>query len=81
MSDESGRSPITDGYVVPIAGLVAFAFALMTGLTASRALSGDPADVAVPVGFGVIAVLALRLRIKAMAARDDGAADPADTDE
>ena len=76
MSDDSGGSAVTEGYVVPIAGLVAFAFALMAGLTAGRALSGDPADVAVPLGFAAIAVLAMRIRTKAAAARsaDDGGA-------
>mgnify|MGYP006299765029 CR=1 FL=1 len=72
MSDGSEGSAFTEGYVVPIAGLLAFAFALMAGLTAQRALSGDPADVAVPVGFGAIAVLALRIRMKAVAARSAG---------
>ncbi|QWC19994.1 hypothetical protein [Halorubrum sp. 2020YC2] len=74
MSDESGGSAFSEGYVIPIAGLLSFAFALMAGLTAQRALSGDPADVAVPVGFAAVAVIALRLRIKAIAARsgDDG---------
>ncbi|TKX74775.1 hypothetical protein EXE46_06990 [Halorubrum sp. GN11_10-6_MGM] len=69
MSDESEGSAFDEGYVVPIAGLLAFMFALMAGLTAQRALSGDPADVAVPVGFGAVAVIALRIRMKAIAAR------------
>ncbi|WP_434522396.1 hypothetical protein [Halorubrum sp. AS12] len=76
MSDESGGSAFSEGYVIPIAGLVAFVFALMAGLTAQRALSGDPADVGVTVGFAAVAVLALRIRIKAVAARsedDEGA--------
>jgi hypothetical protein len=71
MSDESGGSAFGEGYVIPIAGLLSFTFALMAGLTAQRALSGDPADVAVPVGFAVIAVLALRIRMKAVAARSE----------
>ncbi|SDF59804.1 hypothetical protein SAMN04488067_10621 [Halorubrum xinjiangense] len=75
MSDESGGSAFSEGYVVPIAGLLAFMFALMAGLTAQRALSGDPADVAVPVGFAAIAVLALRIRTKAVAARSEGDED------
>jgi hypothetical protein len=72
MSDESGGSAFGEGYVIPIAGLLSFMFALMAGLTAQRALSGDPADVAVPVGFAAIAVLALRIRMKAVAARSEG---------
>lgn len=31
MSDESDQTSITDGYVVPIAGLMALMFALMAG--------------------------------------------------
>jgi hypothetical protein len=77
MSDGSGGSAFSEGYVIPIAGLLSFVFALMAGLTAQRALSGEPADIAVPVGFAAIAVLALRLRIKAIAAQsgDDGDVD------
>ena len=71
MSDDSGGSAFTEGYVVPIAGLLSLVFALMAGLTAQRALSGGPADVGVTVGFLVVAVLALRIRIKAVAARSD----------
>ncbi|ELZ47612.1 hypothetical protein C465_10491 [Halorubrum distributum JCM 9100] len=76
MSDESEGSAFGEGYVIPIAGLLSFMFALMAGLTAQRALSGDPTDVAVTVGFAVVAVLALRIRMKAVAARtsDDGGA-------
>jgi hypothetical protein len=76
MSDNSGGSAFDEGYVIPIAGLLAFAFALMAGLTAQRALSGDPADVGVTVGLALVAVLALRIRTKAVAARSE-----ADTEE
>ena len=69
MSDESGGSAFSEGYVIPIAGLLSFMFALMAGLTAQRALSGDPADVAVTLGLAFVAVIALRIRIKAAAAR------------
>ncbi|EMA60049.1 hypothetical protein [Halorubrum kocurii] len=62
MSDGSDRWPITDGYVVPIAGLIALLFALMAGLTAPRALSGDPTDALLPIGFALGALAALRLR-------------------
>jgi len=58
MSDESSGSAFTEGYVVPIARLLAFVFVLIAGLTAQRALSGDPADVVVAVGFVAVAVLA-----------------------
>ncbi|ELZ40048.1 hypothetical protein C463_16137 [Halorubrum californiense DSM 19288] len=76
MSDQSEGSAFDEGYVVPIAGLLSFMFALMAGLTAQRALSGDPTDVAVTVGFALVAVLALRIRMKAVAAQtsEDGEA-------
>jgi hypothetical protein len=75
MSDESEGSAFSEGYVIPIAGLLSFMFALMAGLTAQRALSGDPADVAVTVGFAFVAVLALRIRMKAVAAQSAGDGD------
>ncbi|MDZ5811629.1 hypothetical protein U4E84_09765 [Halorubrum sp. AD140] len=62
MSDGSGRTTFADGYVVPIAGLLALLFALMAGLTARRALTGDPADVVLPVACLLAAVAALRVR-------------------
>ncbi|OYR45768.1 MULTISPECIES: hypothetical protein [unclassified Halorubrum] len=64
MSDGSGRSTFTEGYAVPIAGLLSLFFALMAGLTAGRALSGDPADAVLPVAFALGAILALRFRQK-----------------
>jgi len=71
MSDGSDRTPFTDGYVVPIAGLMALIFALMAGLTAQRALSGNPADAVLPVGFAIGAIAALRLRQRHAAASAD----------
>jgi 4-amino-4-deoxy-L-arabinose transferase-like glycosyltransferase len=62
MGDESGRSTFSEGYAVPILGLLSLLFALMAGLTAGRALSGDPADAVLPIAFGVGAVFALWLR-------------------
>ncbi|WP_435073369.1 hypothetical protein [Halorubrum sp. HHNYT27] len=59
MSDESGRSTFSEGYVVPVLGLLSLAFALMAGLTAGRALSGDPADAVLPIAFGLGSILAL----------------------
>lgn len=69
MSDD-GRAAITDGYVAPIAGLLALVFALMTGITAGRALSGDPADIALPVIFALASLAAVRVRQRSLAARD-----------
>jgi len=62
MSEGSGRSGFAGGYVGPISGLLALCFALMAGLTAGRALSGDPADAALPVAFALGAILAMRFR-------------------
>ncbi|WP_128904943.1 hypothetical protein [Halorubrum amylolyticum] len=75
MSDESDRTPVTDGYVVPIAGLMALLFAVMAGLTAPRAFSGDPADALLPIGFAVGALAALRFRQQYAAASADPAPD------
>ena len=71
MSNGSDRTAITDGYVVPIAGLMALLFAVMAGLTAPRALSGDPADALLPVGFAVGSLAALRLSRRHAAANAD----------
>ncbi|MFC7186522.1 hypothetical protein [Halorubrum yunnanense] len=67
MSDGSGRTMFVEAYVVPIAGLMSLCFALMAGLTAGRALSGDPADAALPVAlvFGALATLRIRQRYAA----------------
>ncbi|PAU84238.1 hypothetical protein CK500_07350 [Halorubrum salipaludis] len=79
MSEGSDRTPATDGYVTPIAGLMALLFALMAGLTAQRALSGDPADAVLPVAFAIGALGALRLRQRyAAAASADPDADTTD---
>ncbi|WP_435093833.1 hypothetical protein [Halorubrum sp. N11] len=80
MSDGSDRAPFTDGYVVPIAGLMALLFALMAGLTAGRALSGDPADAVLPVGFAIGALAALRIRQR-YAGASDGPDDDISDDE
>ena len=69
--DDDGRAAITDGYVSPIAGLIALLFALMAGITAGRALSGDLADVALPVIFALASLAAVRVRQRSLAARSD----------
>ncbi|MFD1571595.1 hypothetical protein [Halorubrum laminariae] len=73
MSDESGRMPVTGGYLEPIAGLVGLLFALMAGLTAPRLFSGDPAEAALPVAFAVgsIATIWFRRRYAAAAGDDE----------
>ena len=78
MSDGSDRTPFTGGYVVPIAGLMAVLFALMAGLTAGRALSGDPADAVLPVGFAIGALAALRIRQRYAGASDGENGDTSD---
>jgi hypothetical protein len=78
MSDGSDRTPITDGYVVPIAGLLALLFAVMAGLTAPRAFSGEPTDALLPVGFAVGSLAALRLSQRYAAASADPDEDASD---
>ncbi|MFW5916808.1 MAG: hypothetical protein ACOCRD_00200 [Halorubrum sp.] len=75
MSDGSDRTTFTDGYVVPIAGLLGLLFALMAGLTAPRALSGDPADAVLPVGFAVGSLATIWFRQRYAAAVADGEDD------
>ena len=70
MTDGNNPVAITDGYVSPIAGLVALLFALMAGASAGRALSGDPADVALPVIFALASLVAARVRQRSLAARE-----------
>jgi hypothetical protein len=62
MTEGSGRLSFSEGYVVPILGLLSLVFALMAGLTAGRALSGDPADAVLPVAFGLGSIVALWLQ-------------------
>jgi len=78
MSDGSDRTPFTDGYVVPIAGLMALLFAVMAGLTAPRAFSGDPTDAVLPIGFAVGSLAALRLSQRHAAASADPDGDITD---
>ncbi|WP_336345010.1 hypothetical protein [Halalkalicoccus ordinarius] len=60
----------SDGFAIPITGLLAFVFALMAGMTVLPALSGSLGDLALPVIFGAASVLCFRLRQQYLAARD-----------
>lgn len=69
MSNEKA-SVFSDGFVVPITGLLALLFAIMAGMTVYPALSGSPGDIALPIIFGIASLLSFRLRQRALAARD-----------
>ncbi|MBZ6493873.1 MULTISPECIES: hypothetical protein [Natrinema] len=75
MSNEPSEerwSTFTEGFVVPIAGLLALLFATMAGMSVLPALSGSPSDLATPVIFAAVALLSFRVRQRAIAAREDG---------
>lgn len=73
MSNDSSRrqGPVTtEGYVVPISGLLALVFALMAGASAYPAItSGSIAIAALPVIFGAASVLFFRVRQRAVEAK------------
>lgn len=60
----------SEGFAVPITGLLAFVFALMAGMTVLPALSGSPGDLALPLIFGGASVVCFRLRRRYVAARE-----------
>lgn len=64
-------STFTDGFIVPIAGLLALVFAVMAGMSVQPALSGSPSDLATPVIFAGAALLSFHVRRRAVAARSD----------
>ncbi len=74
MGSEPGRNDgaFSDGFAVPITGLLAFVFALMAGMSVLPALSGSLGDLALPIIFGAVSVLCFRLRQRYRAAREDG---------
>ena len=71
MSNNSNeRITPTGGYIAPIAGLLALLFALMAGGSAYPAItSGSLALAIVPVIFGGISLLCLRIRQRALEAK------------
>jgi len=72
MSDDSGRTPATGGYIEPIAGLFGLIFALMAGITAPRLLSGDPAEAVLPITFAVGSLATIWVRRQYATAASDG---------
>lgn len=74
MGSQPGRNDgaFSDGFAVPITGLLAFVFALMAGMSVLPALSGSLGDLALPIIFGGASVLCFRLRRKHLAAEEDG---------
>ncbi len=71
MGDGDGRgTAFSEGFVVPIAGLLSLLFALMAGVTLGNAIGGAPSGYALPITFGLVSLLAFRLRQRARAARE-----------
>ncbi|SNR46448.1 hypothetical protein [Halorubrum vacuolatum] len=71
MADDDRRgAAFSEGFVVPIAGLLSLLFALMAGITLGNAIGGAPSDYALPVTFGIVSILAFRLRQRVRAARE-----------
>jgi hypothetical protein len=63
----------TEGYAVPITGLLAVVFALLAGASAYPAVqSGSLGLLGLPVVFAAASLLCLRLWSRALDARDDG---------
>lgn len=74
MGSESGRGDggaFSQGFAIPITGLLAFVFALMAGMSVLPALSGSPGDLVLPLIFGIASILCFRLRQQYLAARED----------
>lgn len=70
MSNE--KAPVfSDGFAVPITGLLAFLFAIMAGMTVTPALSGSLTDIAIPVSFGLASLFCFRLRQQAIASQTE----------
>jgi hypothetical protein len=63
----------TEGYVVPITGLLALLFALLAGGSAYPAVrSGSVGLAALPIIFGAASLLCLKLRQRAVEATEAG---------
>lgn len=73
MVNESSRDggAFTEGFAIPITGLLSFLFALLAGMSVFPALSGSPGDLALPIIFGAASVVCFRLRQRYIAARED----------
>lgn len=73
MGDAGGRgTAFSEGFVVPIAGLLSLLFALMAGVTLGNALGSERAvDYVLPVSFAAVSLLAFQLRRRVRAAREE----------
>ena len=69
-SNRDDRSAFSDGFAVPITGLLSFLFALLAGMSVAPALSGSLGDLALPIIFAVSSIVCFRLRQRYIAARD-----------
>lgn len=69
-SSRDDRSVFSDGFAVPITGLLSFLFALLAGMSVVPALSGSLADLALPVVFAASSIVCFRLRQRYLAARE-----------
>ena len=66
-SNRDDRSAFSDGFAVPITGLLSILFALLAGMSVFPALSGSPADLALPIVFGASSIVCFRLRQRYLA--------------
>ncbi|MFW5977842.1 MAG: hypothetical protein ACOCP2_01225 [Halohasta sp.] len=64
------RNVFSEGYAVPISGLLAVLFALMAGMSVYPALSGDPGAVVLPLIFGAASLYSIRKRKQYLTARE-----------
>mgnify|MGYP006286489561 CR=1 FL=1 len=72
MAPGSNRDVFSDGFAVPITGLLSFLFALLAGMSVAPALSGSLGDLALPIIFAVSSIVCFRLRQRYIAARNAG---------
>ena len=71
-SNPDDRGAFSDGFAVPITGLLSVLFALLAGMSVSPALSGSHSDLALHIVFGASSTVCFRLRQRYIAARDSG---------
>ena len=69
-SNRDDRDVFSDGFAVPITGLLSVLFALLAGMSVVPALSGSLGDLALPVIFAASSIVCFRLRRRYIAARD-----------
>jgi len=71
-SNPDDRGAFSDGFAVPITGLLSVLFALLAGMSVVPALAGSLGDLALPVVFAASSIVCFRLRQRYIAARDSG---------